>query len=82
MRVISMRLSDIELARIEEGKFVPVLELKNRQYGPDFKQWYEDCFYGIKNSRTFDERYELVESNGYFCYSKPELTLIAMRIDE
>ncbi len=82
MRVISMRLSDIELARIEEGKFVPVLECVKHPYGPDFKQWYEDCFYGIQNSRTFDERYALVESNGYFCYSKPELKLIAMRTDE
>ena len=80
MRVISMLLADREIARVEEGVFRILIEPKRGDdLLPDnlYQSWYEDCFYGIENSSTFDERFELVEVQNYFCYSKPKLKLAA-----
>lgn len=81
MRVISLVLADREIARVEEGVFKQLVELdpKNIELLPDnlFQTWYEDCFYGIPNSSTFEERFELVKEQNYFCYSKPKLKLAA-----
>ena len=83
MRVISMILADKEVARVEEGQFKNLIEIQNR-FVPNnvFSDWYDDCFYGIKNSSTFDDRFRLVKENNYFCYSKPELKLIARTLEE
>lgn len=81
MKVISLILADREIARVEEGVFKQLVELspKNMELLPDnlFQTWYEDCFYGIPNSSTFEERFELVKEQNYFCYSKPKLKLAA-----
>jgi len=76
MKVIRLMLQDTEIARVEDGEF------KNTMTPvgicpPDFYQWYNDSFYGIKNARTFEERFEAVKNNQYFCYTKPHLKLIA-----
>lgn len=81
MKVISLILADREIARVEEGVFKQLVELdpKNIELLPDnlFQTWYEDCFYGIPNSSTFEERFELAMKQNYFCYSKPKLKLAA-----
>lgn len=77
MRVISVILSDREIARIdEEGNFKQLVEFKGLVQ-PSVRQLYDDCFYGVPNSSTFDERFELVESHSYFCWTKPALQLAA-----
>lgn len=77
MRVISMILSDREIARIdEEGNFKQLVEFKGLAQ-PSVRQLYEDCFYGVPNSSTFDERFELVRVHKYFCWTKPTLQLAA-----
>ena len=83
MRVISMILADKEVARVEEGQFKNLIEIQNCFVSNNvFSNWYDDCFYGIKNSATFDDRFRLVKENNYFCYSKPELKLIARILEE
>ena len=77
MRVISMILGDQEIARIdEEGRFTQMVEFKGLVQ-PSALQLYEDCFYGVPNSSTFDERFELVRVHNYFCWTKPTLQLAA-----
>lgn len=76
MRVISMLLGDWEIARIEEGKFTYITEFKGVS-NPDVVGLYNDCFYDVPNSSTFDERFELVREHKYFCWSKPALQLVA-----
>lgn len=51
--------------------------MREGKFAPNLLGWYNDCFYGIKNSSTFDDRFRLVEKNNYFCFSKPELELVA-----
>ena len=79
MKVIKLMLQDTEIARVVDGKF------KNTMTPvgicpPDFYTWYNDCFYSIKNARTFEERFEAVKEQRYFCYSKPTLKLIAEEV--
>ncbi len=81
MRVISLILADKEVARVEEGRFNQIVETKGR-FAPNFAEWYDACFFGIANSETFDERFERVRENNYFCFKKPALKLIARNIDE
>lgn len=76
MRYISMMLAEEEIARIEEGVFKKIMKC-NGFFIPNFEDWYNDSFYNIPNSKTFDQRYELVRNNNYFCYSKPDIRLIA-----
>lgn len=76
MKVISMELGGKEIARIEEGVFIPLIDCRGR-FQPNLTDWYEDCFFGVKNSSSFEERFKRVEENDYFCYSKPALKLIA-----
>ena len=77
MRVISMILGDREIARIEEdGTFRQLVEFKG-MVQPSVRQLYEDCFYGVPNSSTFDERFEHVRVHNYFCWTKPALQLAA-----
>lgn len=85
MRVISMVLDDREFARVEEGGiFKNIIEPVGGELLPSnlFQQLYEDCFYGIPNSSTFDERFELARANNYFCWRKPALQLVARTLKE
>ncbi|MBD5452323.1 MAG: hypothetical protein HDR25_06745 [Lachnospiraceae bacterium] len=79
MRVISMMLAGREIARVEEGEFRDLRERRDK-FDPNLQQWYDDCFYSVPNSTTFEERLKLVKDNHYFCYSKPDLKLIARTI--
>ena len=82
MRVISVILGDREIARIdEEGNFKQLVEFKGLAQ-PSVRQLYEDCFYGVPNSSTFDERFELVKVHKYFCWTKPNLQLAARTLPE
>ncbi|MCR5517274.1 MAG: hypothetical protein K6F17_01715 [Lachnospiraceae bacterium] len=76
MKVISMMMGTIEVAKIEDGKFTNIVKNSSGLI-PSFIQLYDDCFYGIPHSNTFEERYSLVTKNNYFCYTKPTLKLIA-----
>ena len=76
MRVISMFLGDWEIARVEEGKIRQLAEFKGISQ-PNVSQLYEDCFYDVPDSSTFDERFELAREHKYFCWSKPALKLVA-----
>lgn len=82
-RVISIMLADKEVARVVEGKFENLIEPKG-SYVPRtvFSEWYNDCFYGIREASTFDQRFQLVQDNNYFCFSKPKLKLIARNLDD
>lgn len=85
MRVISMILGDEEIARVEEGVFKNIVEPARKWEGVSnnlFKTWYEDCFYGIENSSTFEERLELVRKQNYLCYSKPHIQLTIQIIED
>ena len=78
MRAISLILNDWELARIdEEGNLKQLVEFKGLSQ-PNVRQLYEDCFYEVPNSSTFDERFELVKIHKYFCWTKPALQLAAI----
>lgn len=82
MRMISMLLGDQEIARIdEEGKFSQLVEFKGLVQ-PSVRQLYEDCFYEVPNSSTFDERFELVRVHNYFCWTKPVLQLAAITLPD
>ena len=48
---------------------------------PDLQQWYNDSFYNIGNSKTFEQRFKLVEENHYMCFSKPALKLYACEVE-
>lgn len=76
MKVIKMILGDKEIARIVDGVFEEKV-ICNHRFAPNFRNWYDDCFYNIKGSKSFEERFELVKKNNYFCFSKPSLKLIA-----
>lgn len=83
MRVISVLLGGKEVARVEEGVFKNLVEVETKSgltSANIFHDWYNDCFYGIPNSSTFEERFELVKKQNYFCYSKPQLKLAARTI--
>ena len=85
MRVISMILGDEEIARVEEGVFKNIVEPACKWEGVSnnlFKTWYEDCFYGIENSSTFEERLELLRKQNYLCYSKPHIQLTIQIIED
>ena len=79
MKVIKLMIKDEEIARVEDGKFFTTIKPVG-VCPPNFNQWYEACFYGIKNARTFEERFEAVKAGNYFCYSKPQLKLVAEEI--
>lgn len=81
MKVISMFAGEKEIARIEEGKFKQLVETKG-PLAPNFQDWYNNCFYSVANSKSFEERFKLVEENNYFCYSNPHIKLIARTLDE
>mgnify|MGYP003293953904 CR=1 FL=1 len=70
-----MILGKKEIARITDGRFENIL-VCDHQFAPDFQNWYDNCFYGIKNAHTFEERFELAKAGQYFCYSKPSLKLV------
>lgn len=78
MKVISIALGEVEYARVEEGRFRVIKEFA----GPakvNVVQLYEDCFHDLPKSEhdTFEKRFELVSQHKYFCWSKPNLQLIA-----
>lgn len=79
MKVIKLLIKDEEIARVVDGKFSTTIKPVG-VCPPNFNRWYEDCFYGIKNARTFEERFEAVKAGNYFCYSKPQLKLVAEEI--
>ena len=79
-KIIKMILGGKEVAKVTDGVFENIL-ICNHKFAPDFHSWYDNSFYNIKNSRTFEERFELVKQNNYFCFSKPSLILIAEEID-
>lgn len=79
MKVIKLMIKDEEIARVEDGVFSNTITPVGI-CPPKFSQWYEDCFYGIKGTRTFEERFEAVKAGNYFCYSKPQLKLEAEEI--
>lgn len=80
--IISLILGDEELAQVVNGEFKQLKPVKWPNASPDlYKQWYEDCFYGKKDSATFDQRVEKVRQHDYFCYSKPHLKLTLQELD-
>ena len=81
MKIIRMILGEEEIARITDGKFENIL-ICNHYLAPNFHNWYDDCFYGIAHSRTFEQRFDLVKQKQYFCYSKPSLKLVAEEIPD
>ena len=76
MKVIHMILAGKEIARIEDGTFIRLVEPVGI-CPPNFGEWYNACFYDIPHSDSFEERWLLVRNRNYFCYLKPELKLIA-----
>jgi hypothetical protein len=77
MKIIRLLIGGSEIARVTDGIFSNTITPMGI-CPPNFAQWYEDCFYGLKGTRTFEERFEAVKSGKYFCYSKPCLKLEAV----
>ncbi len=77
MKIIRLLIGGSEIARVTDGIFSNTITPMGI-CPPNFAQWYEDCFYGLKGTRTFEERFEAVKSGNYFCYSKPCLKLEAV----
>lgn len=63
-------LGDKERARITDGVFTNSISCRN-EFSPNFKEWYDDCFFGIENAQTFEERFEHALNGNYFCFTKP-----------
>lgn len=82
MRAIGIVLGDQLIARIyEDGRFEQLIELQGKAR-PNLLQLYEDCFYNVPNSSTFDERFNHAERHNYFCWTKPALQLAALIIPQ
>ena len=75
MKIIKMISGEHELARITDGVFTNTI-LCRHPFSPNFKEWYDDCFFGIENAETFEQRYEHAKNGNYFCYSKPSVRLV------
>lgn len=68
-----------EIGRVYEDHIQSFLE--PAPFMPDLQQWYNDSFYNISNSKTFEQRFKLVEENHYMCFSKPALRLYACEVE-
>lgn len=82
MKRIRMFAGEIELAQIVDGRYEEIFQRADSEFSKPFIDLYEKCFYNIKNSKTFEERFELVQQGMYFCYEKPSVRLIAEEIPE
>ena len=80
-KIISMMIKDQEIARVSKDGLQAFINL-NSPLAPKLQDWYNASFYGIKNAKTFEERWDRVEENNYFCYLKPHLVLVARTIEE
>ena len=78
-KVIRMYLGEREVARITDGVFEDLVN-SNHPFAPDFRVWYDECFYHLQAEVTFEERFELAKCGQYFCFSKPSLKLVAEEI--
>ena len=79
-KVIRMYLGDSEVARVTDGVFEDLVNSKH-PFAPNFKEWYDACFYHLPGEVTFEERFEFVKCGHYFCYLKPSLKLVAEEIE-
>lgn len=79
VKYISMCLSDREIGRVYEDRIVSMVP--PGPFAPDIRQWYDDSFYRIPDSDTFEARYRHVTENCYMCFSKPALKMYACEVD-
>lgn len=68
-----------EIARAYADRFEVLLE--PGPFMPDLRGWYEDCFFNVEDSATFEQRFQRVAENHYFCFSKPALKLYACEVE-
>lgn len=79
MKVIKMMIGGHHIATISDHGMETFI--KPHMYAPNLDEWYGACFYSIPHSDTFEQRYDLVVQNNYFCYLKPSLKLVAEDVD-
>ena len=80
VKCIKLYMGEREVGRAYEGRFVDMMP--PNPFGINARSWYEDCFYGVENSGTFEERFQRVLEGKYMCFSKPTLKLYACEVDE
>lgn len=80
VKMIKMMIGNKELARITDGVFTNIIPCRH-EFSPDFRAWYDDCFFEIENAQTFEERFEHVLNGNYFCFTKPSVKLVAEEAD-
>lgn len=82
MKSIVMKLGDRELCTVVGDSTNPHIwhleDVKidiSHPHSPNLREWFDACFYSLP-CETFDERYEFVKADAYFCYLKPTLKLV------
>ncbi len=75
MKYIVLWLAGREIGRAYPDRFVDMLP--ENPFGVSAKKFYDDSFYSIANSSTFEERFQRVTEGNYMCFSKPALRLYA-----
>ena len=81
MKIIKMMLGGEEVARITDGQFEAKL-INTSPFAFNLKSMYDNCFYGISDTATFEQQFEAAKNGRYFCYSKPSLKLVTEETDD
>lgn len=79
-KCIKLFLGEHEVGRAYEGRFVNMVPAN--PFGINSKNWYDDSFYGVEDSDTFEARFQRVLEGKYMCFSKPTLKLCACEVDK
>ena len=77
MKKIEMMWDNRIVARIEEGKFIPLVTYAQPNLAPNLKAMYDSCFYRSP-AKSFEEQWEKASKHEYFCSLNPYVRLIAI----
>lgn len=76
-KMIEMVFGDRIVARVEEGKFIPLVTYKQPNLAPNLKAMYDSCFLRSP-AKTLEEQWEKAANHEYFCSMHPSVRLIAV----
>ena len=77
MKKIEMMWNNEIVEVIEEDKFVPLIRYEEPLLAPNFREWYNSCFFRSP-AKSFEEQWEKASKHDYFCELKPCVRLIAI----
>lgn len=80
IRCIKLYMGEHEIGRAYADHFVDMMP--PNPFGIKAKSFYDDSFYGVEDSDTFEARFQRVLEGKYMCFSKPTLKLYAFEMDE